>query len=298
MRLRKRGHDRDRRPGRSEQVEQVGDAVDDRVRTAGARARSRMSTEALIPLRTRIVREPPRRPSATSSAEVVADHGQLGGGRAEALHHRPHGGARRLADDDGTPAGHLGERGGDHRSAAEDRPVRAGVRGDVASGQERRAGEDRPGGALERVRSPRRPCARRGRRRPARARLRRRCRSRSRRGTRAPPRCRTGSTVAPWWRAQVRPDAARAASAARRRRRRGPRRAGPAANPAGGMWLPFVKSASGRPDARIRSSTSRAPGSDVHVVAVAVHERAVDVEHEAPDVVKSHGATPRGRRPS
>ena len=39
-------------------------------------------------------------------------------------------------------------------------------------------------------------------------------------------------------------------------------------------------------------------GQQVHLLAVAVHERAVDVEHEAFDVVKSHGATPRGRRPS
>src|SRR3954447_9736914 len=35
----------------------------------------------------------------------------------------------------------------------------------------------------------------------------------------------------------------------------------PAANAAGDMWLPFVNSTSGRPDERIASSTSTAPGS-------------------------------------
>ena len=34
----------------------------------------------------------------------------------------------------------------------------------------------------------------------------------------------------------------------------------PSANASGGTWLPFVKSASGLPDARIRRSTSAAPG--------------------------------------
>ena len=66
----------------------------------------------------------------------------------------------------------------------------------------------------------------------------------------------------------------------------------------------------GRDVAPVREERQRTPGGadplehlagagqQVHLLAVAVHERAVDVEHEALDVVKSHGATPRGRRPS
>ena len=73
----------------------------------------------------------------------------------------------------------------------------------------------------------------------------------------------------------------------------------PRAKASGPMWLPFVNSTSGRPEARIASSTSAAPGSGTAPEArVAVDERAVDVEDEAADVVKPHGATPPGRRPS
>ena len=70
------------------------------------------------------------------------------------------------------------------------------------------------------------------------------------------------------------------------------------------MWLPLVNSTNLRPEARIRSSTSTAPGCGTGAaVGAAVRERAVDVEHEPAHVVEAqaveavkHGATPPCRR--
>ena len=98
-------------------------------------------------------------------AEVVADHGQLARSAAPSrslivLERRP----RRLADDRRPRAGRLRDRGRGHRAAAEDRAVRARVGGRVARRQEPRAGEHRPRGPLELRRS--RPRRRARRRRP------------------------------------------------------------------------------------------------------------------------------------
>ena len=72
----------------------------------------------------------------------------------------------------------------------------------------------------------------------------------------------------------------------------------PAANHSGASWLPFVKSASGRPGcADAREDLDRAR-LDVHLVAGPVDERPVDVEDEPLGVVKAHGATPRPARRS
>ena len=59
------------------------------------------------------------------------------GRKAEAGDDLANSGTRRLADDRRPRAGDLRERRGHHRAAAEDRAVGAGVRGDVARGQER-----------------------------------------------------------------------------------------------------------------------------------------------------------------
>src|SRR5581483_1498135 len=57
----------------------------------------------------------------------------------------------RLADDNRARAAGLRDRGGDHRAATEDGAVRAGVRRDVAAGEQARTGDDRAGSALELV---------------------------------------------------------------------------------------------------------------------------------------------------
>ena len=72
-------------------------------RAAVARARRSMSTDSLMPLRTRIVRDAAEPAERDVQVEVVADHDELGRRHAEVLHDRPHRGARRLADDDGPP---------------------------------------------------------------------------------------------------------------------------------------------------------------------------------------------------
>ena len=228
-----------------------------------------------------------------SSVDVVADHGELAGRHAEAVRDRPQRRTRRLADDDRPPPGDLRERRGEHRAAAEDRPVRARVGGHVAAGQQPRAAEHRPGRALERgevddvgvrdehgvdvlvVPSP--------------------SRSRSRRGTRAPPRCRTRSSVAPWC-------ARRNSDAAERRQQLVvadvEARVAELGGESGGRDVAAVREEHERPAGRADPLEHLdGAGLDVHVLALSVHERPVDVEHEALDVVKSHGATPRRSSP-
>ena len=113
---------------------------------SGTRSRSR---SALMPLRTRTVGRPAEPSERDVEAEVVADHRDLLGADAEQLPHHAHRRLRRLPDDDRPRAARLRDRRGDHRAAAEDRAVRAGVRRDVARGEELRAGDDGAGGALE-----------------------------------------------------------------------------------------------------------------------------------------------------
>ncbi len=116
-------------------------------RAAGTSSRT---TLPLMPLRTSTVVAPPMRPSAMSiprSSPITAT----------SLVFTPR---RRLtspsAARDGLPstrgprAGDLRDRGGGHRAAAEDDPVRARVPADIAAGQQRRAGRHRACGTLER----------------------------------------------------------------------------------------------------------------------------------------------------
>ena len=134
----------------------------------------------------------------------------------------------------GRGAGHLRERGGEHRAAAEDRAVRARVGGHVASGQETARRRGPPGRRARARRSRRRPCARRRRRRRARARLRRRrgC-PLATRYSRAASVPKAAPCVADGARAGT-SGRCGAASAARRRATARPASRRPAAKPSGG----------------------------------------------------------------
>ena len=104
-----------------------------------------------MPLRTRIVFEPPRRPSATSRRTSSPTTAISARRHAEPPLHLAHGCARGLAHDDRPGAARLRDRGGDHRAAAQDRPVCARVGRDVAAGEQACARDDGAGGALELV---------------------------------------------------------------------------------------------------------------------------------------------------
>ena len=159
-------------------------------RLSGSRPRS---IEPLIPLRTRIVRPRPRRPSATSRSRSSPITTSVAGRHPDLLGDRPERGPGGLPHDDRTRAGDLRDRGSDHRAAAEDRPVRSGVGRDEAAGQQWGAGDHGTGRALELgevddvgVRDEDRVCALAGPPRPGSV-------ARPAPGTRVPRRCRTGA---------------------------------------------------------------------------------------------------------
>ncbi len=109
--------------------------------------------------------------------EVIADHRDVLCRDTQAVLQRRDGRAGRLAEQARPDAGDLGDRRGDHRAAAEDDPVGAGVAADVAGGEQRRAaGVDGARGALDLVqRDLVRGGRRTRRRRPRRRSRRRRC---------------------------------------------------------------------------------------------------------------------------
>ena len=216
---------------------------------------------------------------------------------AEPPSHLAHGRVRGLADDDRRGTARLRDRSGDHRAAAQDRPVRTRVGGDEAAGEQRA--------------HPRSPHAR-----PTRV---------ASKSISSVCATKTASTCAPlppstsWTpaRAEVGPGRLRREREHARRRREAvevgldgaERRQHLAVLDRQACRPELAGERVGRQVAAVREQRVRpagrgdllenlaGAGNDVHLVAGALDERAVDVEDEAANAVKEHGATPRGRRP-
>ena len=204
---------------------------------------------------------------------------------------------RRLADDDGPRAGGLRERRGQHGPPAEDRPVRPGIRRNVAAGQEPGTGDHGAGRALELVevdvaRLGDEDCVDRSAVVPVHE---------------PHPRC---LEVPVGGVGQERHDARAVREAIEVRLHGAERREQllvadrkPRVSQLGRDRLrrhvAAVREQDVGPSGRSDPLEHLAGAWDeAHLRARPVDERPVDVEDEAADLVKTHGATPPGRRPS